>query len=413
MDEDVPADESCQEKKKVNVVIRKASRWVMLMACMLGLSGCWDMVEINQLAIGNLAGGDIDLKTGNQIVYYQVVNPSALVSQRGTGITSPVYAYRVEAKTLAGLALGATDTLPRDLFPDQFQAYMITERMARHGLHPYLNFLERQSNRRTDLDLIVTDSPLSEVMNTYTLFERMPGRSLRSLLELQYRSTGRVSPKSRIKDVVEHIESNVLTVLPMISLIDSKQASTNGRYEHINANRGSLILTGGAIIKKDKMIGKLTMDQIPLYNLMNGYAKMYYDRVTVNDEKVDVAGSKIKVSKKLVMEQGIPVLRVSLHCNLKLLNTEQNEKLSMGVLNQMKETFNKQLIEKETAFFERTKSKGWDLFSVEELMSYKRGKAWENLKANDQSWKRAKLDIRVQSKLTDVGAIIHPYKGSK
>jgi spore germination protein KC len=394
-------------------MIRKASRWVVLMACMLGLSGCWDMVEINQLAIGNLAGGDIDPETGNQIVYYHVVNPSALVSQRGNGVTSPVYAYRVEAPTLAELALGATDLLPRDLFPDQFQAYIVTERMARKGLHHYLNFLERQSNRRTDLDLIVTDSPLSEIMNTYTLFERMPGRSLRSLLELQYRSTGRVSPKSRIKDVVEHIDSNVLTVLPMITLVDSKKASTFGRYEHINANKGSLMLSGGAIIKKDKMIGKLSMKQIPLYNLMKGHAKMYYDRVIVNDEKVDVASSKIKVSKKLLLEQGVPVLKVSLHCNLKLLNTEQHEKLSLDVLNQIKETFNNQLIETETAFFELTKSKDWDLFGIEELIGYKRGKAWAELKSNDESWKLARLDIQVRSKLTDVGAIIDPYKGTK
>ncbi|MCP1312424.1 hypothetical protein [Paenibacillus tyrfis] len=39
---------------------------------------CWDAVEVSQLAIGNMIGEDIDPETGNEIVYWQIINPAAL-----------------------------------------------------------------------------------------------------------------------------------------------------------------------------------------------------------------------------------------------------------------------------------------------------------------------------------------------
>jgi spore germination protein KC len=248
-------------------------------------------------------------------------------------------------------------------------------------------------------------------MNTYTLFERIPGRSLRALFELQYKVSGRVNPKSRIKDVVEHMESSVLTVLPVISLRGAGQASTTGRYEHIDANKGSLVLSGGAVIKKDRMIGKLSLDQIPLYNLMKNEAKVYYDRIRVNGKNVDVGASKLKVRRKLSMEGGRPVLHLNVYAELKLLNTEQNEALSMDSLDQIKQAFNVQVADKAIGFFEWSRSKGWDLLSIEDQMGKKRGKMWREALNEQEAWKRAKLEPEVRCKVTDMGAIIDPYKG--
>lgn len=383
---------------------------VFTILCLCGLTGCWDLVEINQLAIGNMVGGDIDPKTGNQIVYYQIVNPTAIASQRGTGIKSAVYTYRVEAPTIAELALKSSDTLPRDLFPDHYQSHVISERYARQGLRPFLNFLERQFNRRTDLYLIITDSPLSDVMNTYTLLERLPGRSLRSLIELQAKVSGRVSKKSRIKDLVENMETSRLTVLPIVTLQHSRHASTTERYEEINASRGNMMLSGGAIFKHDRMIGKLNLSQMPLYYLLKGETNAYYDTLTLHAKKVDVRATKIKVHKRLSVVSGKPVWKLDIHVLLQIMNDEQQQKLTPENLDEIKEAFNRQVSEKGRDFFEQAKSKGWDLFGLEEQMKIKRGKEWAEVLKQKDFWKNAKPEITVNSKITDIGEIIDPYK---
>ena len=87
---------------------------------------------------------------------------------------------------------------------------------------------------------------------TYTALEKLPGRFLRSLVEIQSKSFGNLSKYSRVKDLVENMESTTLTVLPRLSISGSKPLSTTDRYEQINANQGSLILSGGAVFKHDQ-----------------------------------------------------------------------------------------------------------------------------------------------------------------
>lgn len=55
----------------------------MIGVCLCCLTGCWDKVEINQLAIGELVGADMDPNTHKQIVYYQIANPEAIATQKG------------------------------------------------------------------------------------------------------------------------------------------------------------------------------------------------------------------------------------------------------------------------------------------------------------------------------------------
>lgn len=370
------------------------------------------MVEINQLAIGSLIGGDIDPKSGNQIVYYQIVNPKAVTAQGGAGIKAPVYTYRVEASSIAELALKSSESLPRDLFPDHYQSHLITERSARQGLRPFLNFLERQFNRRTDLYLIITDSPLSDVMNTYTLLERLPGRSLRSLIELQSKSSGRVSRKCRVKDLVENMESSILTVLPMVALQTLKHASSTDRYEKINANGGELRLSGGAVFKQDRMIGKLKLTQMPLYYLMKGEAKVFYDTVKLNSNNVDLRATKIKVHKKLSYISGRPVWRLDIHAHLQIMSNEQQQKLTTKNLAEIKEAFNRQTAAKINDFFEQAQSKRWDLFGLEGQMKNKRGKEWAKALQEKDFWRQTKLYCTINSKITDIGEIIDPYRGN-
>ncbi len=40
---------------------------ILALCCLCGLTGCWDLVEINQLAIGSMAGGDFDPETKNKL----------------------------------------------------------------------------------------------------------------------------------------------------------------------------------------------------------------------------------------------------------------------------------------------------------------------------------------------------------
>ncbi|RXZ83155.1 Ger(x)C family spore germination protein [Paenibacillaceae bacterium] len=386
---------------------------ILALCCLCGLTGCWDLVQINELAIGSLAGGDIDPETKQQIVYYHIINPSAVSSQRGSGIKAPVYTYRVEAPTIAELSLKSSNLIPRELFPDHLQSHIVTERFAKQGLGTFINFIERQFNRRTDLYLLVTDSSMADVMDTFTLLERVPGRYVRSLVEYQAKVTSTVSLKSRVKDLIENMESSRLTVLPIITLHDSKAASNTSRYENIDASKGTIFITGGAVFKKDKMIGRLDLSDVSFYHLLKGDAKVFYTTIKLRSGPVDLYATKLKTKKRLSLVSGRPVWEVTIRTKLIILNNEQKVKLSPANIVEIKNEFNEQIKTQEEAFFEKYKTKGWDLFGLEESIKNKRGKDWAEAREDKNLWRKAAVKINVNSRISDVGGSIDPYQGSK
>ncbi|GGD60280.1 hypothetical protein GCM10010911_17680 [Paenibacillus nasutitermitis] len=385
----------------------------MIVVSLCCLTGCWDKVEINELAIGEMIGTDMDPETGAQTVYYQIVNPEAVTAQKGGGIKSPVYTYTIEAPSIGELGLKVANILPRKLFPDHYQSIIFTERYARQGLLPFINFYERQYNRRSDLYLLITDSPLTDMMMTYPPLDRLPGHALRALIENQSESSGTVSKKSRVKDLVENMESSILTVLPIVSLNGSKPLSTSDRYEQINANEGNFRLSGGAVFKQDRMIGKMKLKQMAYYLLLKGQSKVLFERLTVNGRNVDLQATQPKVHKRLYIISGVPVWKVDITTRLVIINNEQQNKLTTENLTRIQEAFNLKIEEKITEFYQNTIRNQWDLFGLEDKIKYQRGKKWEGVHQQKNSWNQTEIQISVKSKINDIGEIINPYKGVK
>ncbi|UKS23839.1 Ger(x)C family spore germination protein [Paenibacillus sp. HWE-109] len=386
-------------------------KWTVICLCIGCLTGCWDKIEVNQLAIAGLVGTDTVPETHEQIVYYQIINPGAFASQMGSNVKSPVYTYKVQGPSKGELGLKSSEILPRRLFTDHYQSHIISERYAREGLRPFLNYYERQYNRRSSLLLLVTDSPLADVMMTYIPLERLQGRTLRSLVNNVSESTGRVSRKSRVKDLVENMETSMITILPLVSLSGSKPSLTTDRYEQINANQKNLILTGGAVFKHDRMVGKMGLKQAGYYNLLKGEASSFFESVEMDGSTVDLAASKVKVHKSLSMVSGKPIWMVTLDIRLSIINNEQMKDLTTDNIAKIKQQFNNQIIEKSTELYLESCEKQWDLFGLENKIKYKRGKEWDYLRNQKNSWTQTKLQIKVNSTVNDIGEIINPYKG--
>ncbi|MCC8438536.1 Ger(x)C family spore germination protein [Brevibacillus sp. M2.1A] len=386
---------------------------ILIGVCSCFLTGCWDKVEINQLAVGELVGGDIDPQTQDQIAYFHIVNPEAVAHQKGSGIKAPYYSYRVQAPSIAALGMEAAKILPRRLFPDHYQSQIITERYAKRGLQPFINFFERQYDRRTNLYLFITDSPLEDIMMTYIPLERLSGRSLRSLIEIESETTGRVSKKSRVKDLVENMESSILTVLPMLSVSGSRPTPSTDRYDQISGNQGNLKLTGGAVFKHDKMIGKMKLNEMAYYNLLRKECEVLFESMVVNGRIVDVRTAKPKVEERLFIVAGKPVWKVNIKAGLSILHNEQSKELTLENLNEIRDVFNQQVLKKADGLFHSAIIRGWDLFGLEDRIKYKTGSDWENIQKRKGGWKATKLELSVDSKVIDIGEIINPYKGGK
>ena len=377
------------------------------------LTSCWDQVEINQLAIVNMAGVDRNPKNGNFEVYYQVINPSGMSGQTGASIKAPVYVYKVEGKHVGVTANKSNISIPRELFADHYQIIIISKKLAQEGMREYLNFTEQQPDRRTTVHMVIADSPIPDIMNTFTPLERLPGRSLKSSINNASKFTGKISEFSRVKDVLKQMESSKLTLLPIIKLSTSKQESTSSRFEQIDADKGNIRFDGAALIKHGRMIGEINSKQAIWYNLLNNQLHSFIQDVEFPDKQVlevQVDGSP-KVSNKLMFASGHPSLRVNIRLKLKIISNTLNELLTEDKINEIEDRLNQKVYEQATTFLEYSQSKDWDVLSIEEQLKKKRGSSWNQFQNDPEYWKKVNIALKIQSKVTTTGTSIHPYKG--
>lgn len=381
----------------------------MAAAC-CSLAGCWDMVEVNQLAIVDLVGMDREPGNGKYTTYYQVINPPGIAMQKGAGIKAPVYTYKVEGFSAVELVEKTFDIVPRRPFYDHYQALIVTERFAKEGLREMLNFLEKRPDRRATIHMLVTDSPLPDMMKTYIPLERLPGRAEHSIIELQSKYSGRESKRSRVKDLIENMEGSMPTVLPIVSLSSPKPMPTTERYEQIDANQGNFIMKGAAVFKHDRMIGRLEPSDLPWFYLLDGRIGVLNEPLIVNGERVDLQAPKPEVRRQLSTLSRKPVLKIDIYAQAQIFDNDQNVKLTEQNLAEIEAQFNEQVKKKASAFYEKTKRLGWDLLGIEAQIKRKSGKEWADIKKEEEAWKKTELQLTVHCTIRAVGTTIDPYK---
>ncbi|KGE19186.1 Ger(x)C family spore germination protein [Paenibacillus wynnii] len=378
------------------------------------LTGCWDQVEINQLAIVNIAGIDKNPKSGQYEVFYQVINPSGISGQVGAApVKSPVYVYKVEGKHL-GIAANQTYlSIPRQLFPDHYQVLIVSKKLAMDGMREYLNYIEQQPNRRATVHMVITESPISDIMNTFIPLERLPGRSIQSLIDNGSKQTGKIPPSSRVKDVLKPMESSQLMTLPIIRLRTENPESSSIRFEHINADKGNIKFEGAAIIKHGRMIGEISLAQQVWYNLLNDHLQNLFQAIEFPDKQVVEiqADGNPKFSKKLLFASDKPSLKVDILFKLKIASNTLEDMLTEDKVKEIEHRFNEQVHEQATTFLQFAKQKDWDVLSIEEQVKKKRGTLWNEAQEDPEFWKKVNVSLTIHSQVTTTGTSIHPYKG--
>jgi spore germination protein KC len=261
--------------------------------------------------------------------------------------------------------------------------------------------------------MVITESPLSDMMNTFIPLERLPGRSIQSLIHNGSKHTGKISVLSRVKDILKPMESSKLTTLPIIRIRSGNPEPSSDRFEQINADEGSIKFGGVAMIKHGRMIGQISLAQAVWYNLLNDQLRSFIQVLEFPDEQVveiQAVGSP-EVSKKLLFVSGKPRLNVHIFFKLKITTSTLQKMLTEDKVKEIEHRFNEQVRKQATTFLQFAKQKGWDVLSIEEQVKKKRGSPWKQAQKDPKFWKKVNVSLTIQSQVTTTGTSIHPYKG--
>ncbi|QHT61159.1 Ger(x)C family spore germination protein [Paenibacillus lycopersici] len=376
------------------------------------MQGCSDLKEINDMAIADMVGVDMD-EEGHYMAYYQIINPNGVAGSKSGGSRSPLYTYAFQADSWAEFASTATRTIPRKLFISHYQAYIVSERLAAKGLDDLLNFLENDPTRRMATNVFIAKSPVQDIMNTFVPLERNPGKELRSVHELQHNVASTASPNSQIKTLLENYEGTKLSFISNIRVVGKPMATTK-RFETIQGDKGNFELFGSTIIKQGKRVGELTPDQMASLLFVRGEAHSLIEPIeTDNQEAAELQlMGQPRIKRQLTLKNNRLELRIHIHPKLKLASIDTNGRIDTATLHRLEKLFDERMAAHSNALLQLGKKNHWDLIDIQDQIMHKNGKRWHKLKASPESWEGAKITIDVHAKIIKTGVIMTPYTRS-
>ncbi|KEK23449.1 Ger(x)C family spore germination protein [Bacillus gaemokensis] len=215
----------------------------LFFTCFLLLTGCWDRVETNEMAM--VLTMAIDKSKDQLKVSVQILIPQGEKSgQHGAGGENKTTIVRTAlGKSITDAMSKIQAKTTRLLFWGQCRVYIFGEQLAKEGLHDEIDFLIRHPEPRNRSYLFVSEGEAAHLLTLQSPLEGYIGQSLRKLAD------ERMNAVITLKDFQQMITGEAGgAILPYIKTKNLEQVEEKETL-------GPILET--SIFKRDKMIGKI------------------------------------------------------------------------------------------------------------------------------------------------------------
>lgn len=271
------------------------------------LSGCWDRVEITDLAVVTAAA--IDKKDDNQIeLSVQVFIPSSISSGGGQGgstqgggaVTTLV---RSEKGSNISDALSRLQSkLPRKVFWGHCKVFVFGEKLAKEGVQEQLDFLLRHPQPREKANVYVSKGKAKPILESLPPLENYSGEVLRELSDLH------IGMLVTLQDLDEMLTGKPqAAVIPFIKILPPGKGQTK--------LQGIPYIVGSAVFKKDKMTGTMTEKEtrglLWLRDEIESYTVTLQPKGVKGEISLNPVTAKVKIIPQIINEKWKLLVKVN------------------------------------------------------------------------------------------------------
>lgn len=333
--------------------------FILLMAMNPIVSGCWDRVEINDLAIVTAAA--IDKKDNNQIeLSLQVFIPKSMGSGGGQG--GPSQGGGV-ATTLVRTEIGSNisdalsklqSKIPRKIFWGHCKVIIFGEQLAKEGIQEQLDFLLRDPQPRERANVYVSEGKAKPILESEPPLESYSAKVLKELSELHI---GMLVPLQKLDEMLTGKPQGA--ALPFIKILPPEKGEKN--------LQGIPYIVGTAVFKKDKMTGTMTEKEtrglLWLRDEMESYTVSIKPKGVKGEISLSPVSAQIKIIPQIINDKWKLLVKVNTEGSV--IQNETNLNLSNPNSIKVAEEAYKKGIEKRILLaFRQTQQKKADILGL-------------------------------------------------
>jgi spore germination protein KC len=213
------------------VIKRVREVLLVILACSLSLTGCWDRIELEDVAWVQAMGFDVGAD-GYLATTLQIGIPHSLRSaiMAGGGQGPEYLTITVNSKTALEALDLASVNLGRRVSLVHTQAFFFGEELARRDIRGLAGAMDRYKEIRGTALMAVVKGKAEDLLRLDTSpLETSPSRFIQTLLQ-QHAHTGLFKASSFVRDFVNHLESSAEAPhAPLIGIAaDYKPSSGSG-----------------------------------------------------------------------------------------------------------------------------------------------------------------------------------------
>lgn len=226
-----------------------------VVASMLLATGCWDLREMNQLALVMAVGVDKADTPGRVQVTVQIARPSARGKGSGSenGGGQSVYIATADGDTLFGAIRNLAQFTSRRIMWAHNNVVVIGESLAREDITPVIDFFTRNQELRMRTWIAVArGTEARTIIATATGMEDIPANSISALL--RYSQLPGESARSEVADVTHAFFAKDLN--PIMATLVLRPRGLKPSAQPAEEEPGmQAVLAGTAIINKTHLAG--------------------------------------------------------------------------------------------------------------------------------------------------------------
>lgn len=389
------------ETKKTKLKARLI-RGGLICLCITLLTGCWNKTELSDLAFVMAIGLDKAKDGKGYEVTYQVVIPGNVTSGMSGGNAQglPVIVYSSTSENLLEAGRKATTKVSRRLYFAHTTLIVISEEVAKEGIAPLLDIVERDPEIRTTTRVVIAkDIPAKDLVSTLTPLDKLPAEKMTKSIQVTERSWG-ANADINVDDIIMALVSNGKD--PIISGFTVVGSSTErDKLSNIESSRSPSILqaVGLAIFNGDKLTGWINGKSAIGVQRVNKNLKGTVEYVDWNS-KSNAVGMKILRSKTKVsatVKNGKPKILVKIEEEGNIGETIIPIDLSdPKVYPKLQKEFDEKIKSEVLESINEAKELNSDIFGFGEAFHRSHPKFWKKAKSD---WGTIFTDLEVEVKV--------------
>lgn len=377
---------------------------VILITCILLLTGCWGKREVEELAPLFGLGFDLGEKPGTFLITQQFAMPKKGGSN---GAEIEDRTFSIEASSAREAIEKVTKVIFRSPFMGSLRVMIIGEDLAKAGnFNDILDFAQRFSEFRRSMYLVLAKGKAQDILNIKLRVGKLPTMTIKVMIE----GGDEIStfPTVRLGHYLTILGAkSTAPILPVIEIAKSGEGieyKAEGKDEP-----GEMRMQGAGVLRGDHLIDFLTDEETKGYMwLENLVIHRLISTVGIEESEVNFAGHVLKAKTKYKVEGNDGT--IGLHYQIKAsiavdevlgLNKQLSQTEWVELMKGAEESFAKVIQKEGELSIQKERELGLDFLGIGRHIEQKNSTYWKTIK--DQ-WEQKIADFPIS---LDVQVKIH------